>query len=85
MKRVRTSIQSIINQIKIREKELIEGLIHEEQNRLKQLNVLQHDIHTASTLMSSIISQPQQQQPPPQQQQQQLNGKMEMKMEMEMR
>ena len=40
-----------------REQQLIEAIYHEEQSRLKQLSLLQHDIHAASTFISSLISQ----------------------------
>ena len=54
---MRTSIQTLIDKLKIREQQLIEAIIQEEQHRLKQLNVLQHDTHIASTFISSFVSQ----------------------------
>ena len=56
---VRISIQSIIDELKNREHQLIESITHEERSRLKQLEILQQDVTMASSLLSSLISQSQ--------------------------
>ena len=56
---VRISIQSIIDELKNREHQLIESIIQEERSRLKQLETLQQDVTMASSLLSSFISQSQ--------------------------
>ena len=56
---VRISIQSIIDELKNREHQLIESIAQEERARLKQLETLQQDVTMASSLLSSLISQSQ--------------------------
>ena len=56
---VRISVQSIIDEIKNREHQLIESITQEEKSRLKQLETLQQDVTMASSLLSSLISQSQ--------------------------
>ena len=56
---VRISIQSIIDELKTREYQLIESINQEERSRLKQLDILQQDVTMASSLLSSLISQSQ--------------------------
>ena len=54
---VRLSIQSIIDELKTHEHQLIETISQEERARLKQLETLQQDVTMASSLLSSLISQ----------------------------
>ena len=56
---VRTSIQSIIDELKTREHQLIESITREERSRLEQLETLQQDVIMASSLLSSLISRSQ--------------------------
>ena len=59
MRSVHISIQSIIDELKTCEHQLIEYITQEEQARLKQLETLQQDVTMASSLLSSLISQSQ--------------------------
>ena len=49
----------MIDELKIREHQLIESITQEERSRLKQLETLQQDVNMASSLLSSLISQSQ--------------------------
>ena len=56
---ISSTIQSMIDELKNREHQLIESINHEEQARLKQLETLQQDVIMSSSLLSSLISQSQ--------------------------